>query len=181
MKALALLFLFASAFAISDKEIWTYLKKNGGYNSYGTAGLMGNLYAESGLKPNNLQNSYNKKLNMTDEEYTNRVDAGTYTAFVNDGCGYGLAQWTYYSRKQNLLNKKKSSGTSIGDGYMQMEFLINELKGYKSVTNMLKTATKVKDASDEVLTKFEKPADQSESVKKLRASYGQKYYDQFAS
>jgi hypothetical protein len=28
---------------------------------------MGNLYAESGLKPNNLQNSFQSVLNMDDE------------------------------------------------------------------------------------------------------------------
>jgi len=35
----------------------------------GAAGLLGNLQAESGLNPRNLQNSYEKKLGMSDEEY----------------------------------------------------------------------------------------------------------------
>ena len=39
-------------------------------NPYAVAGLMGNLYAESGLTPNNLQNTGNKSLGMTDAEYT---------------------------------------------------------------------------------------------------------------
>lgn len=34
----------------NDEKIWNYLKSNG-FNEFGTAGLMGNLYAESGLKP----------------------------------------------------------------------------------------------------------------------------------
>lgn len=41
---------------------------------------------------------------MTDAEYTAAVDAGTYTNFVNDKAGYGLAQWTYWSLKQEMLN-----------------------------------------------------------------------------
>ena len=45
---------------------------------------------------------------------------------------------------------------------------------------MLKAATSVREASDVVLTKYEKPADQGESVQKKRASYGQKYYDKYA-
>ena len=45
----------------NDEKIWNYLKSNG-FNEFGTAGLMGNLYAESGLKPTNLQNSSEKKL-----------------------------------------------------------------------------------------------------------------------
>lgn len=65
---------------------------------------MGNLYAESGLMPNNLQNTYNNKLGKTDAEYTAAVDNGSYGNFVKDSAGYGLAQWTYWSRKQALLN-----------------------------------------------------------------------------
>ena len=56
---------------------------------------MDNLYAESGLNPMNLQNSYEKKLGMTDSQYTQAVDNGSYSNFVKDYAGYGLAQWTY--------------------------------------------------------------------------------------
>ena len=88
---------------MSEKIIWDFLKKQG-LNDYGTAGLMGNLYAESALNSNNLQNTYSKKFNLSDEEYTQQVDNGKYTNFVKDSAGYGLAQWTFWSRKQNLLN-----------------------------------------------------------------------------
>lgn len=44
----------------------------------------------------------------------------------------------------------------------------------------MKAAKSVREASDIVLTQYERPADQSESVKKKRASYGQKYYDRYA-
>lgn len=57
----------------TEKAIWDYLMKKIG-NAYGVAGLMGNLYAESGLRANNLQNSYEKKLNITNVEYTRLVD-----------------------------------------------------------------------------------------------------------
>ena len=150
-------------------------------NSYGVCGLMGNLYAESGLNSKNLQNTSNTKLGMTDEQYTNAVDNGSYTNFVKDSAGYGLAQWTYWSRKQNLLNYAKSKNKSIGDEDMQIDFLIGELKGYTTVYNTIKNATSVKEASDVVLTQYERPADQSNTVKTKRASYGQKYYDQFVT
>ena len=45
---------------------------------------------------------------------------------------------------------------------------------------MLKTAGSVRQASDAVLLQFERPADQSETAKKRRASFGQKYYDRYA-
>jgi hypothetical protein len=60
---------------------------------------MGNLDAESGLRSNNLQDTYSREFNLTDAQYTAAVDNGTYTKFVNDEAGYGLAQWTYWSRK----------------------------------------------------------------------------------
>lgn len=143
-------------------------------NDFGVFGLMGNLMAESGLRANNLQNTYEKKLGMSDEEYTKAVDDGSYTNFVRDGAGYGLAQWTYWSRKENLLKYAKAYGCSIGDEDMQVDFLIGELmSGYTSVLNVLKNAKTIREASDCVLTKFERPADQSESVQKKRAAYGE--------
>lgn len=143
-------------------------------NDYGVFGLMGNLMAESGLKANNLQNTYSKKFGMTDEEYTKAVDDGSYTNFVKDSAGYGLAQWTYWSRKQKLLQYAQAYGCSIGDENMQVDFMIGELMArYPSVLNVLKTATSIREASDCVLIQYERPADQSESVKAKRAAYGE--------
>ena len=160
------------------EKIWNFLMKN--YeNPFGVAGLMGNLYAESGLNPKNLQNTYEKKLGMTDDEYTTAVDTGTYANFAKDAAGYGLAQWTYSARKLNLLTYTRSKGVSIGDLEAQLEFLVKELAGYTSVVKIIKEAKSVKEASDIVLTKYERPADQSDNVKNKRASYGQKYYNQF--
>ena len=45
--------------------------------------------------------------------------------------------------------------------------------------NTLINATTVREASDAVLLKFERPADQSEKVCACRAGYGQKYYDKY--
>ena len=163
----------------NEQIIWDFLKKEG-FNDYGAAGLMGNLYAESGLLPNNLQNTFNSKLGLSDEEYTKRVDNGTYTNFVHDSAGYGLAQWTYWSRKQNLLNFAKSRGKSIGDLEIQLQFLITELRNsYKnSVYNILKTATSIQQASDAVLLNFECPAN-AQAQKTKRAQLGQNYYNKF--
>ncbi len=144
--------------------------------------MMGNLFAESALSPINLQNTYEKKLGYSDSAYTTAVDNGTYTNFVKDSAGYGLAQWTFWSRKQNLLNYAKSKGVSIGDLNMQLEFLMQELNaGYKSLLNILKTTNSVLEASNGVLLQFERPADQSSAVQQKRASYGQNYYNQFAN
>ena len=164
-----------------EKMIWSTLKAAIG-NDYGVAGLMGNLYAESALNPQNLQNNGNKALGMNDAEFTAAFDRGEYSAntFIHDGYGYGLAQWTYYSRKESLLNYAKAAGKSIGDLAMQLAFLLQEIKGYKTVWNTLVSATSVRAASDAVLTQYERPADQSEAVQVKRAGYGQTYFDRYA-
>ena len=81
------------------------------------------------------------------------VDSGSYADFVRDCAGYGLAQWTYWSRKQELLEFARNSGCSVGDAGMQLKFALYELKGnYKDVFNALKTAVDIRAASDIVLT-----------------------------
>lgn len=159
--------------------IWNYFKGKG-LNNFAVAGIVGNLYAESGFKPTNLQNTYEKKLGYTDATYTAAVDNGSYTNFVKDSAGYGLAQWTYWSRKQALWEYAQSVGKSIGDLTMQLDFMWKEMQGYKSMMTTLKSATSVLEASNAVLTQYEKPADQGEAVQKKRAGYGQTYYDKYA-
>lgn len=159
--------------------IWNYFKGKG-LNDFAIAGIMGNLYAESGFKPTNLQNTYEKKLGYTDATYTAAVDNGSYTNFVKDSAGYGLAQWTYWSRKQALWEYAQSVGKSIGDLTMQLDFMWKEMQGYKSMMTTLKSATSVLEASNAVLTQYEKPADQGEAVQKKRAGYGQTYYNKYA-
>ena len=161
------------------KTIWNFFKGKG-LNDFAVAGIMGNLYAESRLLPNNLQNTYSKKLGMSDEEYTKAVDNGSYTNFVRDSAGYGHAQWTYWSRKQALLNHAKAAKKSIADLKMQLDFMWKELQGYSSVMKTLKSAKSILEASNAVLIGYERPANQSEAVQKQRAKNGQTYYDNYA-
>lgn len=163
-----------------EKTIWDFLMAHID-NECGVAGLMGNLYAESALRSNNLQHSYETKLGYNDTTYTAAVDNGSYENFVKDSAGYGLAQWTYWSRKQAMLDFHRSKRKSVGDLRTQLEFLVKELReSYNGVWSELKTADSIRKASDSVLLRFERPADQSESVQKKRAEYGQKYYDKYA-
>lgn len=166
---------------MTEADIFAFFKSQG-MTDAGVAGLMGNLYAESGLKATNLQNSYEKSLDMTDEAYTKAVDDSSYGNFVKDSAGYGLAQWTYWSRKQALLEYAIKKDTSIGDARMQCEFLMSELcEKYLSVLNVLMKATSVKLASDTVLLQFERPADQSEVVKERRLAFSQAIFDKYAN
>ena len=163
------------------KIIWDFLYEEIG-NEFGTAAMEGNLDVESALMSNNLQNSRERRLGFTNESYTTAVDSGTYSKFITDKAGYGLAQWTSAGRKEKLLKYARSTNRSIGDLRMQLEYLRTELRtSYKNVLAVLKTATSVKEASDMVLTKFERPKDQSDKAKNRRAERCQKFYDKYAT
>ena len=164
----------------TDKQIWDFLKAKG-LNDYAVAGVMGNLKAESNLRPNNLQNSFEKKLGYTDISYTQVVDSGRYTKFATDGAGYGLAQWTYHTRKAALLEFAKSRKTSIANLEMQLEFLWKEMQNYTGMMNVLRDAHDVLTASNVFLFSFERPADQGESVQAKRAGFGKEFYAKFVN
>lgn len=141
------------------EKIWNYFISKG-FTKQGAAGTMGNLDHESGLQPNNLQNSRNSTLG-SDTYYTSAVNNQTYSKneFINDRAGYGLAQWTYYTRKRGLYEITVEQGLSIADLKGQLDFLIKELEtGYKSLLNLLKTTNSVDEASDAFLKQFEAPA-----------------------
>ena len=152
-------------------------------NEVGVCCLMGSMRAESGMNSINLQNSYNKKLNISDEDYTAVVDAGGYdNGFITDKAGYGLIQWTFWSRKQMLLKYARKLDVSIGDENMQVDFTLYELAmNYKTVLDALKNATfeTIDEVSDLVTTKYEAPADQSEAKKQERRDYAREFYQQF--
>ena len=162
------------------RKIWDKLCA-AGLTPAGAAGLLGNLQAESGLNPRNLQNSFEKKLGMSDQEYTAAVDCGAYGSFVTDGAGYGLAQWTYSSRKAALLAYAKARGRSVGDLDTQVGYLLQELQSlFPAVLRLLRATDSVREASDCVLLQFERPANQSAANCARRAALGQGFYDKFA-
>ena len=144
---------------------------------------MGNLEAESNLSPINLQEDFEDDLGFGDYSYTIAVNNGTYTNFVKDSAGYGLAQWTISDRKQKLLNYAKSQGTSIGDLNMQLNFLHQELQTneYKSVYQVLTTTNSIRQASNAVLLNYERPKLQGSSVQNHRVSLAEKYFNAFSN
>lgn len=176
----------------NDKKIWDFLI-NAGLSPAGTAGLMGNLYAESGLIPNRVEMLCLKRLKEKGKIYTD----ATYTAFVDDGTitkeeflhplpgkqyGYGLAQWTTPARKAGLYDLCRSKSVSIGDLNTQMEYLLSELKNsFKTVFTTLKKASSIRETSDIVLKKFEAPADTGKEVQETRYAHAVKYYNQFTA
>ena len=150
-----------------------------GATKEGACAVLGNIQAESAFVPNNLEDTKNRSLGLTDEQYTQQVDDGTYMNFVHDAGGYGLPQWTYYTRKSNFLKYAKSKGKSIGDLQTQVEFLIKEMKeSYSSIWNQLRTSNNLYNLTWILLDKWENPAVKNISV---RYQYAQSWYNQMPS
>ena len=187
-----------------EEKIWFTLKGLG-LSDYAVAGAMGNFYAESGFKTNNLEGAFESILGYTDETYTEAVNNGTYTRnqFISDhtsdncGAGYGLAQWTYYTRKAGLYDYCKDKGVSIDDEDAQIEFLVAEITGTgpaaayadKVLQNRngyteedWKNATSAETAAEAFCWVFENPGTpHMETRKNMASTYLQKYEGQTAT
>lgn len=180
--------------ALSDYKDWGYSKAVWDNlmtyinNEIGVAALMGNLYAESGIVPYRCQGDFSDTNKfLPSRNYTTNVDNGTISEndFVEHGLfenkdGYGLAQWTYYTRKQALYNMWKSgSYDSIGNIDLALVYLKSELEthGYNDTLTVLQNATDIRSASNHVLFYFENPELQGQDVQDQRYDYSQDIYD----
>ena len=147
---------------MNAKEIYDILRA-GGLSRAGALGMLGNMMAESSLIPNIAQRGMTK---LTDEQYTAAADNGLLD-FINDSVGYGLCQWTYNTRKRELLSYAKRSGTSVGEGKMQCVFCLRELKDYfPNVFQTLCTSTNIEECADLICAQYERPAVNNVSVRR---------------
>ena len=137
------------------KDIYNYFKDLG-FTDEGIAGILGNMKAESGLNPKNIQDSYESAYG-SDSEYTSKVDSGSYANFANDAAGYGLVQFTNSSYKKQLLEAAKAAGKSVSDTGVQLGVFVQQLKEV-GIYDQLKNATSASDAADLMLTQYERPA-----------------------
>ena len=175
----------------NQDKIWEYFK-NQGFSDAGVAGIMGNLEAESSYWPNNLEGLANTKSGFSDAQFTAAVDNGSISRaeFISSDrfgvCkspigkeyGYGLAQWTYTTRKAALYDYAKSRGVSIGDLNMQLDFMMREMSA--SLKSYLRTATDVSDACVRFHNIYEGSAD-TESMIAGRVAKAKNVYNKYAS
>lgn len=159
-------------------------------NEIGVAGIMGNLYAESGCTPYACQPTRPYNVCQT---YINNVNTHAISEydFVNYGCsptggvassqlGFGLAQWTYYTRKQGLYTYMFNAGTSIGDLNNQIQYVIIEINSDPVMMNKVINATDINEITDYILQHYENPKDQSYDVKKTRRGYATSIYNEYS-
>lgn len=131
-----------------------------GLSEAGALGMLGNWECESGCEPYRVQGDYQASRAIS-KAYVNAIENGTQNRerFANDQKGFGLAQWTYYSRKDMLWEVWKHSGKRIDDVGLQVDFAIRELHGeYSGLLSFLKTTNDIQEACSRICKEYERPA-----------------------
>lgn len=163
--------------------------KSYGLSDFAISGWLSNWCIESGgLFPGNAQNYYINKWGITDEEYVQRVDDGTWKTpdtnmdFAHDSCGMGLAQWTSSGRKQGLWDYVRSKGVSIADINAQLNYAYIEYssKSFRATKDGLDNATSAYDAAIVIMTTYEKPGSMKDPNKqKERGDLAEEFYQKY--
>jgi peptidoglycan hydrolase-like protein with peptidoglycan-binding domain len=132
------------------------------------AGVVGNLWAESGLVPDRIQGSGMKR--------------GILPQAGNGG--YGWAQYTHHSLKTDLINFTKGKGVDLNTqpltDELNYEYLKHWIAKNSNKLNALKSTKGVRNATDYFLKQYEKPADQSEVALSKREGFANTVYSQMA-
>ena len=153
--------------------------KAAGFTTEAACALLAQIQKESRFKPNNLEDSKNQRIGMTDEQYTKAVDSGSYTNFANDAAGYGLAQWTDGSRKRNYINYFRARGRSIADLETQISFLLWEMKAYfGGIWSKCLTSHDLKDLTWVLLDTWENPQEKENNMIE-RYGHAQQWLEKF--
>lgn len=159
---------------MSEQTIYNALRA-GGLTPAGACAMMGNWAAESELIPNNVEN----RCTLGDFDYTMAVDTGTISRYQwkVDAYGYGLAQWTFPSRKEGLYDLAKKKGVSVGDEQTQCEYCIQELHAdeFISLYKYLCTTDDLAEATKRICTDYEMPKINNFAE---RINAAQRYYNQ---
>ncbi len=162
---------------IENKALYVAAQcRKAGMTLAGAAGVLKNIEAEGAWDSGNLEDQFNRKHGISDAQYVREVDAGT-RAFINDGWGFGLIQWTFWSRKRDLLQFARSRGVSIADFAMQVDFLIDEMqRDFPKVWNLCCTSNDAAKCCHDICRYYENPAD-AENESNRRASDVMKWYN----
>ena len=160
---------------MSTKTIYDRLRRYG-LTAERACGLMGNFQAESAMRSNNVED----RSGMDDDRYTALADSGNYDFLTDYGkhYGYGLAQWTLASRKENLLNTAKKRGVSVSDEAMQVDFAVWEISNqWPKLWELLTTSHDLYECTRQVCLDYERPA-----VNNIDARYraAQDFFEQLA-
>lgn len=141
------------------EQIWNFLKQKG-CSDITASGILGNLEKES------------TTFNITDEE-------NGYGG-ITPGSGYGLVQWTYYTRQENLMTWCSQNNLGYDTLEGQLNFMWYEMNNnYAGMMPSLLAATSTDEATMIFHDNYE-VSDDDESQLQERRNYAANTYAQFA-
>lgn len=138
---------------MSEQSIYSALRA-AGMSAAGACAMIGNAWAESGLRADNAQDG----MGVSDAEYVRRFNSTPELCYT-DAIGFGLFQWTYHQRKRNLVAFARAWGAGVEDEEMQVQFALEELRSeYSALFRFLCTTADIDAAADRICAEFERPA-----------------------
>lgn len=121
--------------------------QSAGYDTNAIAGIIGNLYGESGaFNPLSFEGGENAPLDFVAYKNGSKTFKG----------GFGIAQWTSAGRVKNLQDYANSKGLPVTSLEAQTGFLVQELSGYGySPANL--NGRSIEETTYEILRNYETP------------------------
>ena len=161
---------------MSKATIWNYLKTHTSLPDEAIAGIMGNMEAESNCEACRKQGDFSADRHIS-KEYAQQVNSGMLPNWHKDSIGWGLCQWTYFSRKQNLKSACESYGVGIEDESAQLAFMLAEMQmEFGNMWNRLLATPDIAEAAGLMCREYERPAVLNITD---RTRFGQQIYAQF--
>lgn len=135
--------------------------RRAGMTEAGALGMLGNFQCESGCEPGRVQGDFSPYRNNS-KAYVKGIEDGSISRekFAKDQKGFGLAQWTYYTRKYALYDYWQNSGRALDSAELQSDFALHELTTepqYTELWQFLKTTTDVFTSCSRICRVYEQP------------------------
>ena len=144
------------------KDTWNYLTGPAGFSKEDSAAIMGNFQAESGIDPKKVEGG------------------GEADNITVGGPGYGLAQWTYPSRQQNLADYAASQNKPSGDLGVQLEFFNQEAHNdYANAISSMDAVSSIADKTKAWMDNYEGP-DPAQAHLDDRQKSAQEFFDAYS-
>lgn len=133
--------------------------RQAGMTEAGALGMLGNFQAESCCEPGRLEGD-NDRYRTLSKDYVSRIMSGAMSkAEFCKARGFGLAQWTYPTRKAALWDAWKASGKAVDNVLLQVDFAISELKtDFPELWRFLCSSNDVYQCTKRICYDFENPA-----------------------
>lgn len=141
------------------QTIYNRLRK-AGMTEAGALGCLGNWECESNCEPGRVQGDFSSYRSVS-KAYVTALKEGRLTrdAFARDSKGFGLAQWTYWTRKAELYDFCRMQRGEIDSAELQTDFAVKELKrDFKDDWKLLCETRDIYAAVKAVCERFENPA-----------------------